>query len=488
MANPAPTTAPRRQAQLARHAGQRHQPRAAVRGRLFGLLHRRDEGSRRQAEDHVAGRPGGRRRGRPRPGRARLTASRSRMNVQLPGMDRARRSSCWMRRTRCARTPMPRAATSTCRSSWPDACASRDGLPVLNGQAVSFSVAAMTTTTLLVRRDRLAETRLRTAEDTPLARGQVRVALDLLALTANNITYAAFGEAMDYWRFFPSGEEGWGIVPVWGFGRVVQSSHPGVAIGERLYGYWPLATAPSCSRTLERAGLSRCGAAPRRPHAIYNQYVRCAADPFRAGRPRGAGGAVAAALHHVVADRRLPGRPGLLRRPPRDPVQRLEQDRVRHRAPAGQAPGHRGRRPDLGTATGRSARGWAAMGGSSRTKRSTRFPPASPACMSTSPAMRDVRRGRAYALWRPAAASAARWAAPTSSALGRRTAVAWPAPRPLLCASPGPQAPGATGARPSCSERLLASWREFIATVTAGPQPWLQVQSHEGAGRGAGDL
>jgi hypothetical protein len=142
----------------------------------------------------------------------------------------------------------------------------------------------MTTTTLLVRKDRLQDTRLRTADDPPLAPGQARVAPDLLALTANNITYAAFGDAMDYWRFFPSGEEGWGVVPVWGFGAVVQSLHPGVAVGERLYGYWPLAS----SAVLQPDRLSASGfrdAAPHRAglHAIYNQYQRCAADPFYTG-------------------------------------------------------------------------------------------------------------------------------------------------------------------------------------------------------------
>jgi hypothetical protein len=139
----------------------------------------------------------------------------------------------------------------------------------------------MTCTTLLVRKDRIADARLRTDADPPLADGQVRVGLDLLALTANNITYAAFGEAMDYWRFFPSGEEGWGIVPVWGFGHVVQSLHPGVAVGERLYGYWPMAS----SAVLAPDRLSpegwRDGAAHRSGlHAIYNQYLRCSADPF----------------------------------------------------------------------------------------------------------------------------------------------------------------------------------------------------------------
>jgi hypothetical protein len=135
--------------------------------------------------------------------------------------------------------------------------------------------------TLLVRKDSLGQTRLATEDDAPLADGQVRVAVEQFALTSNNITYAAFGDAMNYWQFFRAKEEGWGIVPVWGFGTVVQSLHPGVAVGERLWGYWPMAG----SAVLQPDRLSEQGfrdAAPHRAslHAVYNQYTRCNADPF----------------------------------------------------------------------------------------------------------------------------------------------------------------------------------------------------------------
>ena len=137
------------------------------------------------------------------------------------------------------------------------------------------------TATLLIRKDRLAETRLRGEPDAPLAPGQVRVAPELLALTANNITYAAFGETMDYWRFFPSGEDGWGVLPTWGFGRVVQSLHPGVAVGERLYGYWPLADGAVLSPERLSVQGFRDAAPHRAPlHAIYNHYQRSNQDPF----------------------------------------------------------------------------------------------------------------------------------------------------------------------------------------------------------------
>ena len=139
----------------------------------------------------------------------------------------------------------------------------------------------MNTTTLLVRQDALATTTLRSTEPAPLADGQVRVHVDRFALTANNITYAAMGEMLEYWRFFPSGEPGWGIVPVWGFGTVAESLHPGVAVGERLYGYWPMATESVLQpHKASSTGFSDGAAHRAGLHPVYNHYLRCSADPF----------------------------------------------------------------------------------------------------------------------------------------------------------------------------------------------------------------
>ena len=137
----------------------------------------------------------------------------------------------------------------------------------------------MSNDTLLVRKDDLHATRLHGADEPRLGDGQVRVRIERFALTSNNITYAAFGEAMSYWQFFPSGEEGWGSIPVWGFASVVQSLHPGVAVGERLYGYWPMASAAVLSPG--RLSPERfTDVAPHRAElpAVYNQYFRCASD------------------------------------------------------------------------------------------------------------------------------------------------------------------------------------------------------------------
>ena len=147
----------------------------------------------------------------------------------------------------------------------------------------------MTTTTFQVRKDQLHSTRLVEAPDAPLADGQVRVRIARFALTANNITYAAFGEAMQYWQFFPVAPDAettptspaWGCIPVWGFASVVQSLHPGVAVAERLYGYWPMATHAVLQPVRLSAGSFSDGAAHRAAlHAVYNSYQRCSSDAF----------------------------------------------------------------------------------------------------------------------------------------------------------------------------------------------------------------
>jgi Protein of unknown function (DUF2855) len=139
----------------------------------------------------------------------------------------------------------------------------------------------MTTTSLLVQKSQLSQTQLLTASDAPLAYGDIRVRVEKFSFTSNNITYAAFGDAMRYWDFYPTGQDGWGTIPVWGFGSVVQTSHPGVAVGERLYGYWPFASHAVLSPGKLSEG-SFMDAAPRRKelHAVYNQYMRCSVDPL----------------------------------------------------------------------------------------------------------------------------------------------------------------------------------------------------------------
>lgn len=113
------------------------------------------------------------------------------------------------------------------------------------------------------------------------AEGEALLAPDLFSLTTNNITYAAYGEAMRYWEFFPTGDADWGQVPVWGFANVVASKVDGLSEGDRFYGYFPPASVLRVQPAKVGDHGFRDGTAHRQPLPPgYNQYFRCQHDPL----------------------------------------------------------------------------------------------------------------------------------------------------------------------------------------------------------------
>ena len=119
----------------------------------------------------------------------------------------------------------------------------------------------------------------------PLTEDQVRLRIDEFGLSANNITYAAIGEAMRYWDAFPA-PEGWGRVPVWGFAEVVESRHPAVAVGSRVFGFLPMSEelVVTAGRADER-GFTDVAEHRRALAGAYNRYqITAATDPESDGR------------------------------------------------------------------------------------------------------------------------------------------------------------------------------------------------------------
>lgn len=94
---------------------------------------------------------------------------------------------------------------------------------------------------LLVRRDDLTQTRVEDSGDPGLEPDQALLEIEQFALTANNVTYGVFGDALSYWSFFPA-PEGWGRIPAFGFANVVESPDEALPVGARLFGYFPMST------------------------------------------------------------------------------------------------------------------------------------------------------------------------------------------------------------------------------------------------------
>lgn len=134
-------------------------------------------------------------------------------------------------------------------------------------------------TNFVVRRDDFSRSHFETSEVGELREGQVLFSVDRFALTSNNITYAAAGDMLDYWGFFPAAE-GFGRIPAMGYADVVESRHSQVAVGTRCFGFFPMAS----HLVVEADGVSPAGfvdgVAHRAKHApAYRQYQPVTADP-----------------------------------------------------------------------------------------------------------------------------------------------------------------------------------------------------------------
>jgi len=73
-----------------------------------------------------------------------------------------------------------------------------------------------------------------------------------------------------------------GLIPVWGFGTITNSSHPKIQVGECVYGYF--APTRYLLVSLSLSDVNKFSFYASRPHLPadrrpYNQILRCAADP-----------------------------------------------------------------------------------------------------------------------------------------------------------------------------------------------------------------
>ena len=131
---------------------------------------------------------------------------------------------------------------------------------------------------MLVRRDALDQLAVNETLVSDPGAGEVLLQIEAIAITANTVTYGVVGETVGYWKFFPA-PEGWGVVPAWGFARVVASRCAEIAVGERVYGFMPMASHLLVTPGKIGRGLFRDMAPHRQPmSAVYNQYRRLGAE------------------------------------------------------------------------------------------------------------------------------------------------------------------------------------------------------------------
>ena len=112
-----------------------------------------------------------------------------------------------------------------------------------------------------------------------LDEGQVLFKVDRFALTSNNISYAAAGDLLNYWGFFP-GPDRWGRIPAMGFGDVIASRNSDVEVGARCFGFFPMSRHLIIDAMASPSGMVD-SVAHRAEHApVYRTYSYTGPDPL----------------------------------------------------------------------------------------------------------------------------------------------------------------------------------------------------------------
>ena len=128
----------------------------------------------------------------------------------------------------------------------------------------------------------LTKTRIVESKDFNLDDGEITVVIENFAFTANNVTYGVAGDTIGYWQFFKTAKDEdnlWGCIPVWGFGKVIESNSVEINIGERLFGYFP----PANMLSLKPIKITDQSFSDGKDHrrdlpAVYNNYIRLSGD------------------------------------------------------------------------------------------------------------------------------------------------------------------------------------------------------------------
>jgi len=139
--------------------------------------------------------------------------------------------------------------------------------------------------TLLVNRTDFADVALVTTHEAELKEGFIRVKIGPWALTANNITYLAVGDQIGYWKFFDPKAygidmDGFGRMPVWGYGEVTETKCDDIAVGTLIYGFLPVAQSLDLKPVkLTPLGFQDGNDHRQGLHPVYNGYTFVDKDP-----------------------------------------------------------------------------------------------------------------------------------------------------------------------------------------------------------------
>ncbi len=141
------------------------------------------------------------------------------------------------------------------------------------------------------RRDDLKATVVLRDELAPLQAGEIRLRVDKVGLSANNLFYAQMGEApfLKFFAVYPLGEEHKDLanVPAWGVATVIESNNPDFSPGEQFRGFLHMTNAVQMKARRTPEGFQAYGGGRDKINQAYNGFL--AVDPEGTSPIRGSG-------------------------------------------------------------------------------------------------------------------------------------------------------------------------------------------------------
>ncbi|KAJ3256137.1 hypothetical protein HK103_005706 [Boothiomyces macroporosus] len=97
------------------------------------------------------------------------------------------------------------------------------------------------TTSFTINKNDIKATAITKHSISDIPSNAILIQIDRFGFSSNNVTYALFGKAMQYFDFFEAGN-GYAHLPIWGVGTIIKSNNDQLKEGEKVYGYFPTAS------------------------------------------------------------------------------------------------------------------------------------------------------------------------------------------------------------------------------------------------------
>lgn len=131
--------------------------------------------------------------------------------------------------------------------------------------------------TISSRRKHLAETVVLRDELSPLQDGDIRMRVDRVGLSANNLFYAQMGDApfLKFFSVYPLAEEHKELanVPAWGIATVIESANRDFTVGERFRGFLHMTNVVQMKARRTPEGFEAFGGARDKINQAYNAFL-----------------------------------------------------------------------------------------------------------------------------------------------------------------------------------------------------------------------